>query len=138
MQAIRRVALAAAVIPLLAVIALLAPSASAATSSALQPAPHTSAKAIPDAPFPGCGDQVTVTRLKKGGSQIRVVASGFSGKYQHKLWVTDTEHSELYGPWQFTTSIVKDIVTDTTSPVTWAVEVTYLTNDVECASDYVA
>jgi curli biogenesis system outer membrane secretion channel CsgG len=130
--------LTAAAIPLLAVIALLAPSASAATSAATLSAPHASAKSIPEAPFPGCGNQVSVTRLKKGGSQIRVVANGFSGAYQHKLWVTDTAHSEVYGPYYFRTSTVQDIVTDTTSPVTWAVEVTYENNDVECASDYYA
>jgi hypothetical protein len=127
--------LAAAAIPLLAVIALLAPSASAATSSAVLPAPHISAKATPDAPFPGCGDQVTVRRLSKGGIQIRVTAVGFNSS-SHKLWVTDTEHGAIYGPYGFQSSISRDILTDTTSPVTWAIEVTNAQNVTLCASDY--
>lgn len=136
MRNMRRAALLAAMLPLLAVMALLAPSASAAANVAARPASHSSA--APDAPFPSCADYVTVTRLGKGSSQVRVVVVGFSGGVQHKLWLTDVTHGELYPPVQFGSSITKDYITNTTSPVNWAVEVTDINNNTLCASDYYA
>lgn len=139
MRKMRRAALLAAMLPLLAVMALLAPSASAAANVAVRPASHASAEpAAPDAPFPSCADYVTVTRLGKGSSQVKVVVVGFSGGTQHKLWLTDVTHGELYPPVQFGSSINKDYITNTTSPVNWAVEVTTLNSTTLCASDYYA
>jgi hypothetical protein len=66
-----------------------------------------------------------------------VTAVGF-GSGSHKLWVTDTRHSVPYGPYYFNSSISRDIITDTTSPITWAIEVTNANNVTLCASDYVA
>ena len=139
MRSMRRAAFIAVILPLLALMALLAPSASAATSAAVRPASYVSAEPpAPDAPFPSCIGQVTVTRAGKGSATVKVVAVNFSGKYNHKLWLTDTDNGILYGPWTFRTGTNLAPVTDTTYPVHWAVEVTYEDNETECAADYYA
>lgn len=134
----------AAATSFLIVMALLAPAASAATSSAALnsaalPVRHISGKII-FPPFPDCGDSFTVTRLGSKSKTVRVVGVDLNYylKATKKVWITDTADSTVYGPYYVTSSLNRDIVTDSTSPTTFAIELTTEENETLCAGDYYA
>ncbi len=140
MRAVKMAVLAAVAMPLLAVMALLAPSATAATSPAVLSASHMSVQPSPDAPFPSCGDSFRVQRLGSGSRTVRVVGTDLNQylRATKKVWVTDTGDSEVYGPYSAGNSISVDIITNGTSPTTFAIELTTEENETLCADDYYA
>lgn len=115
-----------------------ATSASAATQAISSPTSLASAKAIPDAPFPDCGDYFTLTR---GNNTENVRVTGINLNYWGKglKAAFASANGHAVGPYYGSNTITFSINTGSTSPTTIAVS---LTNEEDtatlCSGDYYA